>query len=144
MIINTAIFTVFFCESEFGEVFPSLVVFFNLSVFLKIYFKNFAHAYVCLYVGLCTCVVSSETRRGITGGCELPCVSSGDLTWILCKSSLHTWLLSRLWAPQCCAVFIAVLRLPCLGVFLDVVWISPLWFFSAGLLLVHRKAALFL
>lgn len=49
---------------------------------------------VLLYV----CRLSGPKAKG---SCELPSVSAGDQTWILCKSNVSSWLLSHCSSPIC-------------------------------------------
>lgn len=69
---------------------------------------NYAYVYVCVnvcWVGvryMCECSYQQNTENWIlwgcvTGGCELPYMSSGNWKWILCKSSTCFWLMSHSW-----------------------------------------------
>lgn len=51
---------------------------------------------MCAHVGACACVEApTETRGvespGVTGSRDLPVIGAGSQTWILCKSSAHSY-----------------------------------------------------
>lgn len=44
--------------------------------------------------------MSHPPGAGATSFCELPDVGSGNRTWVLCKNSVYSWLLSHFSSPR--------------------------------------------
>lgn len=88
--------------------FTRISKFIAILSYMLFFIVNYAYVYVCVnvcWVGvryMCECSCQQNTENWIlwgcvTGGCELPYMSSRNWKWILCKSRTCFWLMSHIW-----------------------------------------------